>query len=99
MKGYTDSKCANEAAKASRESNKNKQNTFVFTVNFPYDYSKLNTEENKGFYIYKEATPEIKKKGDVIFNIMSSFKLNSKTSKFEYDLDYGELAKLYYQKV
>jgi len=55
MKGYTDLKCANEAAKTSRETNK--QNTFVFTVNFPYDYTKLSTEENKGFYIYKEATP------------------------------------------
>ena len=55
MKGFTDFKCATEAAKASRESNK--QNTFIFTVNFPYDHTKLNTEENKGFYIYKDATP------------------------------------------
>ena len=29
---------------------------------------------------------------------MSSFKLNSKTDTFEYDIDYGELASLKYQK-
>ncbi len=30
---------------------------------------------------------------------MCSFRLSSKSDTFEFDLDYGELAKLYYQKV
>lgn len=38
------------------------------------------------------------KSGDVLFNIMSSFKLCQSSDKFEYDIDYGYLAALEYKK-
>jgi len=35
----------------------------------------------------------------VLFNIMSSFKVSSKTENFEYDLDYGSLAQRVFKKI
>lgn len=40
----------------------------------------------------------MKKQGDVLFNIMTSFKLSGKTGSNEYDLNYGELAGMEYVK-
>lgn len=54
----------------------------MFTVNFPYNYSSLNSAENNGFYIVQNADAETKKKGDVLFNIMTSFKLSNKTETY-----------------
>jgi hypothetical protein len=96
MRGFTNEDLARQAFKNISKANKGK--TFLFVVNFPYDYSTLNLAENNGFYICQNPDEEIQKKGDVIFNIMSSFKLNSKSSNFEYDIDYGELAYKEYKK-
>ena len=35
----------------------------------------------------------------MLFNIMSSFKVSSKTENFEYDLDYGSLAQRVFRKI
>jgi hypothetical protein len=95
MRGFTDEQCAREAMKSINKNNKGK--TFLFTVNFPYSPDNLNSAENNGFYICKNPDAEVKKKGDVLFNIMSSFKLEGRDGN-ECDLIYGELAAKEYMK-
>ena len=77
IRGFTSEDDANQQFKLINKANKNK--TVLFTVNFLHHYEKLSQAENNGFYIFKNPDEEIKKKGDVLFNIMTSFKLASKT--------------------
>ena len=96
IRGFTVEEHARQQFKTINKGNKDK--TILFTINFPYDYNKLNPAENNGFYICQDADDEVKKQGDVLFNIMSSFKLSGNTGKNEYDLNYGELAAMEYVK-
>lgn len=70
LRGFTNHKHADAKQKALREKG---EKVYRLIINFPKDKKKMNTELDKGFYIYESASEEIMKEGNVVFNIMNFF--------------------------
>ncbi len=65
----------------------------LFTVNFP-NPERLDPLNDFGFYTNPDAST--KEEGDVVFNVLNTFKIVTAFTKNEYDLEYGHLSALYY---
>lgn len=52
-----------------------KDRYFFFTINFPFKSDKMQSEFNYGFSISEEKNDIVKEEGDVIFNIMNTFRV------------------------
>jgi hypothetical protein len=82
MKGFTSENHARKQFnKIQGENKKNGSNktVFFFTVNFPFQAEKMETKHDYGFYINPDES--MKPEGDVLFNIMNSFKVGEVYSK------------------
>lgn len=56
----------------------------------------MESKYDYGFYVNPDK--DSKSEGDVLFNIMNSFKVVEAFSESEYDLEYGYLPYIYYAK-
>lgn len=61
----------------------------LFTINFP-SQEKLDPINDYGYYINPDQST--KEEGDVVFNILNTFKVVNIFSKTEIDLEYGHLS-------
>lgn len=65
----------------------------LLTVNFP-SQDKLDPLNDYGYYINPDQST--KEEGDVVFNILNTFKVVTIFSKTEIDLEYGHLSAIYH---
>ena len=97
MKGFTsESKARAQFNKIKKEGKDSERTAFFFTANFKYKHDKMEAKYDYGFYVNPEESA--KAEGDVLFNIMNTFKVADSYGGGEYDLEYGYLPYVYFAK-
>ena len=76
MRGFTDAKAAQAKLKELKGQCPGKK-VIKFIVSFP-DKKVLKKDSDHGYYISKEQNEHTQKEGNVLFNIMNTFKVTSK---------------------